>query len=40
MSAPMTLAQTASLMILVSGAAHAVVNAIFKSGGDKMASRG
>jgi drug/metabolite transporter (DMT)-like permease len=26
-------------MILVSGAAHAVVNAIFKSGGDKMASR-
>ena len=35
----MTLAQTASLMILVSGAAHAVVNAIFKSGGDKMASR-
>ena len=35
----MTLAQTASVMILVSGAAHAVVNAIFKSGGDKMASR-
>jgi len=26
-------------MIVVSGAAHAVVNAIFKSGGDKMSSR-
>lgn len=35
----MTPAQTASLMILVSGAAHAVVNAILKSGNDKMSSR-
>jgi drug/metabolite transporter (DMT)-like permease len=35
----MTPAQTASAMILTSGAVHAVVNAIFKSGGDKMASR-
>jgi drug/metabolite transporter (DMT)-like permease len=30
---------TASLLVLVSGAAHAVVNAILKSGRDKMASR-
>src|SRR5579862_2188926 len=35
----MTPTQTASLMILVSGAAHAVVNAILKSGRDKMSSR-
>jgi drug/metabolite transporter (DMT)-like permease len=35
----MTTLQIASAMILVSGAAHAVVNAIFKSGGDKMSSR-
>lgn len=35
----MTPATTASLMILVSGAAHAVVNAILKSGKDKMSSR-
>ena len=35
----MTPAIVASLMILVSGAAHAVVNAILKSGGDKMSSR-
>lgn len=31
--------QLASLMIIGSGAAHAVVNAIFKSGRDKMSSR-
>ncbi len=30
---------TASLLMLASGAAHAVVNAILKSGGDKMSSR-
>lgn len=30
---------TAALLMLASGAAHAVVNAILKSGGDKMASR-
>jgi drug/metabolite transporter (DMT)-like permease len=35
----MTSAQTASLMILTSGAAHAVVNAILKAGKDKMSSR-
>jgi drug/metabolite transporter (DMT)-like permease len=35
----MTPAQIAGLMMLVSGAAHAVVNAILKSGGDKMSSR-
>lgn len=35
----MTTAQIASLMILTSGAAHAVVNAILKSGDDKMSSR-
>ncbi|HEY5070568.1 MAG TPA: EamA family transporter [Caulobacteraceae bacterium] len=35
----MTPAMTASVMILVSGAAHAVVNAILKSGRDKMSSR-
>ncbi|HEV2363919.1 MAG TPA: DMT family transporter [Caulobacteraceae bacterium] len=29
----------ASVMVLVSGAFHAVVNAIFKAGGDKMSSR-
>ncbi len=29
----------ASLLMLGSGAAHAVVNAILKSGGDKMSSR-
>src|SRR5690349_8694671 len=31
--------QLASLMIIVSGAAHAGVNAILKAGRDKMASR-
>lgn len=31
--------QIASLMMLASGAAHAAVNAILKSGGDKMSSR-
>ena len=35
----MTLAQTAALMMIASGATHAVVNAIFKSGKDKMSSR-
>lgn len=35
----MTLVQLASLMMLGSGLAHAVVNAILKSGKDKMASR-
>lgn len=35
----MTLAQTAAMMMLASGAAHAVVNAILKSGRDKMSSR-
>ncbi|WP_292998103.1 DMT family transporter [Novosphingobium sp. UBA6272] len=30
---------SASLLMLASGAAHAVVNAILKSGGDKMSSR-
>ena len=35
----MTPAQTASVMIVMSGAAHAVVNAILKSGQDKMSSR-
>ena len=35
----MSPAAAASAMILVSGAAHAVVNAVLKSGGDKMASR-
>lgn len=35
----MTLAQTASLMILASGALHAVVNAVLKAGKDKMSSR-
>ena len=35
----MSLALIASLMVLASGAAHAVVNAILKSGGDKLSSR-
>ncbi len=35
----MTPAILASLMMLVSGAVHAGVNAAFKSGGDKMSSR-
>lgn len=35
----MTLAQTAAMMMIASGATHAVVNAIFKSGKDKMSSR-
>ncbi|MDP1631816.1 MAG: DMT family transporter [Caulobacter sp.] len=35
----MTLAQTAALMMIASGMAHAVVNAILKSGRDKMSSR-
>jgi drug/metabolite transporter (DMT)-like permease len=35
----MTSVQTASLMILASGALHAVVNAILKAGKDKMSSR-
>jgi drug/metabolite transporter (DMT)-like permease len=35
----MTLAQTAGLMMIASGAAHAVVNAILKAGRDKMSSR-
>ncbi|MFI4976860.1 MAG: EamA family transporter [Caulobacterales bacterium] len=35
----MSNAALASVMILVSGAAHAVVNAILKSGQDKMSSR-
>lgn len=35
----MTLAQTAGLMMIASGAAHAVVNAILKAGQDKMSSR-
>ncbi|HEX5377854.1 MAG TPA: DMT family transporter [Phenylobacterium sp.] len=35
----MTPSQTASIMIVTSGAAHAVVNAILKSGQDKMSSR-
>jgi drug/metabolite transporter (DMT)-like permease len=35
----MTPAQIASIMIVTSGAAHAVVNAILKSGQDKMSSR-
>jgi drug/metabolite transporter (DMT)-like permease len=35
----MTSAQIASIMIIASGAAHAVVNAILKSGQDKMSSR-
>jgi drug/metabolite transporter (DMT)-like permease len=35
----MTSAQLASIMIVASGAAHAVVNAILKSGQDKMSSR-
>ncbi|WP_349030029.1 DMT family transporter [Novosphingobium sp.] len=30
---------TASLLMLISGAAHAVVNAVVKAGGDKMSSR-
>lgn len=29
----------AAVMMLASGAAHAVVNAVFKSGRDKMSSR-
>ncbi|WP_091740487.1 DMT family transporter [Phenylobacterium immobile] len=33
------MSQLASMMILTSGAAHAVVNAILKSGKDKMSSR-
>lgn len=35
----MSPALIASAMVLTSGAAHAVVNAILKSGGDKMSSR-
>lgn len=35
----MTSVQTASLMILASGALHAVVNVILKAGKDKMSSR-
>ncbi|HRD46288.1 MAG TPA: EamA family transporter [Caulobacter sp.] len=35
----MTLAQTAGLMMIASGATHAVVNAILKAGQDKMSSR-
>ncbi len=35
----MTLAQTAGLMMIASGAVHAVVNAILKSGKDKLSSR-
>ena len=35
----MTPAQIAALMMLTSGAAHAVVNAVLKSGRDKMSSR-
>lgn len=35
----MTTAQLASVMMLSSGAAHAVVNAVLKSGRDKMSSR-
>jgi drug/metabolite transporter (DMT)-like permease len=35
----MTLVQIASIMMVASGAIHAVVNAILKSGGDKMSSR-
>jgi drug/metabolite transporter (DMT)-like permease len=35
----MNTAQIASVMIITSGAAHAVVNAILKSGKDKMSSR-
>lgn len=31
--------QTAALLMLLSGALHAAVNAVFKSGGDKMSSR-
>ncbi len=31
--------QTATLLMLASGALHAVVNAVLKSGGDKMSSR-
>ena len=39
MTPAMTSAQLASIMIVTSGAAHAVVNAILKSGQDKMSSR-
>ena len=35
----MTATQLASILIVVSGAAHAVVNAVLKSGKDKMSSR-
>ncbi len=35
----MTIIQLAALMMIASGATHAVVNAILKSGNDKMASR-
>jgi drug/metabolite transporter (DMT)-like permease len=35
----MTPLQLASLMMVASGASHAVVNAVLKAGGDKMASR-
>jgi len=35
----MTVAQTAALMMIASGAVHAVVNAILKSGKDKLSSR-
>ncbi len=35
----MTPLQVASMMMVASGATHAVVNAIFKSGGDKMSTR-
>jgi len=35
----LSLAQVAGLMMIVSGAAHAVVNAVLKAGADKMSSR-
>lgn len=35
----MTIAQAAAVMMIASGATHAVVNAILKSGRDKMSSR-
>jgi hypothetical protein len=36
---PSSIEGTASILILVSGLAHAVVNAILKSGRDKMSGR-
>ncbi|EGD58842.1 protein of hypothetical protein function DUF6 transmembrane [Novosphingobium nitrogenifigens DSM 19370] len=38
-TAPLSPSALAALMMVTSGAAHAIVNAIFKSGGDKMAGR-